>query len=241
MSWDFWLIFLFLIVVLPWRGRQRMRKLMALPSVSGRERIQLYATTILFQWILTALVGWRAFERGISWRELGMANGWTPSVLSLTVIGAALIAVGHWANLRRMTASKHPAIQQLRAMGARLFPRSPAQAFFYILLALTAGCCEEFVFRGFVVAALFRAGFSAWIVVLLSSAMFGIAHLYQGKGGSVGAGILGTLFAMTKIAYHSLLPVVVCHAVLDIVAGLAGAHYFSGRADVAGDMPVINE
>jgi membrane protease YdiL (CAAX protease family) len=227
MPWDFWLIFLFLIVVLPWRGRQRMRKLMALPSVSGRERIQLYVTTVLFQWTLAALVGWRALARGITWRELGIANRWTPPVLLLTIVGAALIAVGHWANLRRMAALNHPAIERLRAMGARLFPRSPGEAFFYVLLALTAGCCEEFIFRGFVIAALFRAGFSAWIVVLLSSAMFGIAHLYQGKGGSVGTGILGTLFAIAKIAYRSLLPVLVWHAVLDIVAGLAGAHYFS--------------
>jgi membrane protease YdiL (CAAX protease family) len=132
-----------------------------------------------------------------------------------------------------MAVSNHPAIEKLRVMGARLFPRSPAQAFFYILLALTAGCCEEFIFRGFVIAALFRAGFSAWIVVLLSSAMFGVAHLYQGKGGSVGTGILGTLFAITKIAYHSLLPVAVWHAVLDLVAGLAGAHYFAGNEAAA--------
>jgi membrane protease YdiL (CAAX protease family) len=229
MPWDFWLIFLFLIVVLPWRGRQRMRKLMALPSVSGRERIQLYVTTVLFQWTLAALVGWRALARGITWRELGIANRWTPPVLLLTIVGAALIAVGHWANLRRMAALNHPAIERLRAMGARLFPRSPGEAFFYVLLALTAGCCEEFIFRGFVIAALFRAGFSAWIVVLLSSAMFGIAHLYQGKGGSVGTGILGTLFAIAKIAYRSLLPVLVWHAALDIVAGLAGARYFSGN------------
>lgn len=235
MPWDFWLIFLCLVVILPWRGRQRMRKLMALPSVSGRERIQLYATTILFQWTLAAIVAWRAVARGLSWRELGIATPWTPSVLLLTLIGATLIAGGHWANLRRMAASTHPAIQQLRAMGARLFPQTPGQTFFYILLAVTAGCCEEFIFRGFVIAALFRAGFAAWIVVLLSSAMFGIAHLYQGKGGSVGTGILGTLFAIAKIAYHGLLPVVVWHAVLDIVAGLAGAHYFSRPAKVGSD------
>jgi membrane protease YdiL (CAAX protease family) len=237
MPWDFWLIFLFLIVVLPWRGRQRMRKLMALPGVSGLQRIQLYATTILFQWILAAFVGWRALTRGISWRDLGIANRSTPSVLSVTLIGATLIAVGHWANLRRMAASNHPAIEHLRLMGARLFPRSTVQTLFYILLAVTAGCCEEFIFRGFVIAALLRAGLSSWIVVLLSSAMFGVAHLYQGKGGSVGTGILGTLFALTKIAYHSLLPVVVWHAVLDIVAGLAGAYYFSGDLAAAVNTP----
>ena len=113
-------------------------------------------------------------------------------------------------------------------MATRLFPRSPLETVFYILLAVTAGICEEFIFRGFVIAALFQAGLSAWMVIVLSSAMFGVAHLYQGKSGSVGTGILGALFALVRIAYHSLLPVVIWHAVLDIVAGLAGARYFAG-------------
>jgi uncharacterized protein len=73
---------------------------------------------------------------------------------------------------------------------------------------------------------------------LLSSLMFGVAHLYQGKGGSVGTGVLGTLFAVTRIAYHSLFPVVVWHAVLDIVAGIAGTRFFeanSGSSASGGD------
>ena len=117
-------------------------------------------------------------------------------------------------------------------IGVRLFPRSAPELAFYIVLALTAAICEEFIFRGFVIAALLRAGLSSLTVVLLSSLMFGVAHLYQGKGGSAGTGILGTLFAVTRITYHSLFPVMVWHATLDIVAGIAGARFF-GAADAA--------
>lgn len=225
MPWDFWLIFLFLSVFLPWRGRQRMRALMAIPEVTGRARIQLYVSTILFQWVLASVIAWRAITRGISLRELGLTEGWSPRLLTLAAGGAALIAGAHWMNLRRMAKSNHPAVQQLRALGARLFPHSPAEFTFYILLAMTAGLCEEFIFRGFVIAALFRAGLATWGVVLLSSLMFGVAHLYQGRSGGGGTGILGMLFAGVRIAYHSLLPVIVWHAVLDIVAGIAGARY----------------
>jgi uncharacterized protein len=228
MPWDFWLIFFFLSVLLPWRGRQRMRDLMALANVSGRDRIRLYVSTILFQWLLTAIVAWRALARGLTRPELALTGGFKSSIILLTLIGAALIAVVHWMNLRRMARSNHPAIEPLRALGARLFPRSATEFVFYILLALTAGLCEEFIFRGFVIGALFRAGLSSWEVVLLSSLMFGVAHLYQGKSGSLGTGILGTLFAGVRIAYHSLLPVVIWHAVLDIVAGIAGAKYLTG-------------
>ena len=51
MPWDVWLIFFVLGVVVPWRGRVRLRELLAKPQVEARERIALYASTIVFQWI----------------------------------------------------------------------------------------------------------------------------------------------------------------------------------------------
>jgi membrane protease YdiL (CAAX protease family) len=226
MPWDFWLIFLFLSVVLPWRGRERMRHFMAQPQVLRRERIRLYASTILFQWTLTAIVVWRAFARGLTLPQLGLSGGRPASIFLLTFIGATLIAAAHWMNLRRLAGSNHPAAEKLRAMAERLFPQSATETLLFTTLALTAGVCEEFIFRGFVIAALFDAGLSSWAAVIVSSLMFGFAHLYQGKGGSVGTGILGVLFASVRIAYHSIYPVVIWHAVLDVVAGIAGARYF---------------
>jgi membrane protease YdiL (CAAX protease family) len=230
MPWDFWLIFLFLSIVLPWRGRERMRHFMAQPQILHRERIRLYASTILFQWMLAAIVAWRAFARGLTLSQLGLAGGRHPSIFLLTFIGATLIAVAHWMNLRRMAGSTHPAAEKLRAMAERLFPQSATETIFFTLLALTAGICEEFIFRGFLIAALFSAGLSGWAAVIVSSVMFGVAHLYQGKGGSVGTGILGVLFASIRIAYGSIFPVVLWHAVLDVVAGIAGARYFRKQA-----------
>src|SRR5262249_40317212 len=152
---------------------------------------------------------------------LGIVRGLSFPLLAATLLGAALIAVAHWANVRRMARSDHPNLKRLRALGARLFPRTGPEFTLFVVLSLTAGVCEDFLFRGFVMAALLRAGLAAWLVVLLSSAMFGLAHLYQGKGGSLGTGILGTLFALARMGFGSLLPAAVWHSVLDIVAGWA--------------------
>jgi membrane protease YdiL (CAAX protease family) len=225
MPWDFWLIFLVLGILLPWRGFERMRHLMALPEVNRRDRIKLYLLTILFQWVLTLLVAWRAWARGLSLDELAIRGGGNPRILAASVIGAGLLGVAHWANLKRMARSDHPNLERLRALGSRLFPRSTGETTLFILLALTAGICEEFLFRGFVIAALLRSGAATWVAVVVSAAMFGVAHLYQGRGGSVGTGILGTLFALVRIAYHSLVPAVMWHAALDVVAGVAGAKF----------------
>jgi membrane protease YdiL (CAAX protease family) len=241
MPWDFWLIFLLLGFVIPWRGYARMRHLLALPEVGSRERVKMYLATIFFQWLFTAAVGWRALARGLAPEELGIVRALNFPLLATTVIGAALIAAAHWANVRRMARSDHPHLKRLRALGARLFPRSRPEFALFVVLSLTAGICEEFLFRGFVMAALIRAGLAAWLVVILSSAMFGLAHLYQGKGGSLGTGILGTLFAMGRLTFGSLLPAVVWHSVLDIVAGWAGARYLLGPEAHAPEAPVLRE
>lgn len=225
MPWDFWLILVLLGVVMPWRGRQRMRALLALPRVTGRERIRLYLSTIAFQWMLALIIGWRAHARGLSNHDLGLFLGSVPIAVTVSLAGAIVIALGHWRNIRRMATLNHPAAQRLRALAVRIFPKTPHETWLYVALALTAGICEEFIFRGFLIAAFFRAGLVSWMVVLTTSVLFGLAHLYQGRGGSIGTGLLGVLFAVIRIAYTSLLPVIMWHAVLDIVAGLAGSRY----------------
>src|SRR5215813_841442 len=138
MPWDFWLIFLLLGFVIPWRGYARMRHLMAQPEVTSRERIKMYGATIFFQWLLTALVAWRAFARGLSLPELGIGLVRSFPLLAVTFTGAALIASAHWAIVQRMARSDHPNLQRLRALAARLFPRSGREMALFILLSLTA-------------------------------------------------------------------------------------------------------
>src|SRR5690348_5530467 len=99
MPWDFWVVFAILAIVLPWRGHERMRALLALPEVARRDRMKLYVVTILFQWALASVVGWRALARGLRWTDLGVAWPSSPSLLAATLGGAILIAVGHWANV----------------------------------------------------------------------------------------------------------------------------------------------
>lgn len=112
----------------------------------------------------------------------------------------------------------------------------------FLALAATAGLCEEFLYRGFAMAALTRAGLPAWGVVLLSSVLFGLAHLYQGRGGLLSTLVIGTVFGTARIAYDGLLPAIVWHFAVDAVAGLAGPRYLllsrSPTAETAKDSPV---
>jgi len=225
MPWDFWLIFLVLSVLLPLRGRLRLQKLMALPRTSTRERLSLYASTIAFQWLAGAVVAWRAWARGLTPDELGLVVHGRWRILIAAIVGAATLGGLQWLNLRRMGRSSGRAREFMRVLAERILPQSRVELVPYLGLAVTAGLCEEFLYRGFAMAALTRAGLPVWGVVLLSSVLFGLAHLYQGRGGLVSTLIIGTVFGTARIAYDGVVPVMLWHIAVDAVAGVAGPKY----------------
>jgi uncharacterized protein len=225
MPWDFWLIFLFLGVVVPWRGYVRLKKLLAMPQVTSMEKVTLYGATIAFQWIATAMVAWRALARGMTLQQLGLASQRMDRIIIAAVAGAAIIGTLHWLNLRRTAKLQAPAVEKMKAIAARILPVSTVELLPYSALAMTAGLCEEFLYRGFVMAVLLRSGWASWLVVLVSSILFGLAHAYQGRSGIVGTALLGLLFSVSRLAYDSLVPVMVWHAMVDLVAGVAGPKY----------------
>jgi uncharacterized protein len=231
MPWDFWLIFLILGVLIPWRGRVRLQHLLTLPAVGTKEKLVLYGSTIAFQWLLAAIVAWRAFARGLTLAQLGLARPVTSDLLLLSFAGAVLFAAFQWFNLRRVGRMTGAVPEFMRRLAERVLPKSPLEFAPYCALAVTAGICEEFLYRGFTMAVLSRLGLAAWLVVLISSALFGLAHTYQGKTGVVGTTLMGLVFGIARVAVRTLVPVVVWHAVVDIVAGLAGPKYL-GRTSV---------
>ncbi len=232
MPWDFWLVFIILGVILPWRGRSRVKKLLEMQNVGRMERLSLYASTIAFQWFMVALVGWRVRVHRFTASELGLGAPRGSRVVAAAVIGTAAFVGLQWFNLRRMGRSSRPASKFLKALGERIFPQTKLELLPYIALALTAGICEEFLYRGFALAAFLRAGLPVWSSVLLSACLFGLAHLYQGRGGFAGTLLLGILFGAARIGYDSLLPVMAWHAAVDLVAGVAGPRYLKVGASV---------
>jgi membrane protease YdiL (CAAX protease family) len=229
MPWDFWLIFLFLGVVIPWRGYTRLKKLLARPSVDTKEKLALYAVTIAFQWMLVGLVAWRSLVRGLTVQDLGLSSsGWVGIVVS-GVSGAVLIGGLQCLNLRRIGKMEGEAPEFLRKLASRLLPVNLVEYLPYAALAITAGVCEEFIYRGFAMAAFCRAGLPLWLVVIVSSILFGLAHAYQGRGGVVSTGIFGVLLAIGRLWFGSLVPVMMWHAGLDLAAGIAAPKYLLKR------------
>jgi membrane protease YdiL (CAAX protease family) len=233
MPWDVALIFFVLAVILPWRGRTRMKKLLALPHVSSMERLVLYASTIAFQWMAVAAVAWRAWANRYTSSQLGLSLHDRTRLVVVGIVGAATIAALQWLNLRRV--GKVPVDRRgpLQAVAERILPQSTVELLPYLALAITAGLCEEFLYRGFTMAVLSRLGLQVWAVVLFSSILFGLAHSYQGRGGVVVTLLMGLALGASRVVYDSLVPAILWHTAVDVVAGIAGPRYLTRASPAA--------
>jgi membrane protease YdiL (CAAX protease family) len=225
MPWDFWLLFVFLGVVIPWRGRVRLKKLLALGSVNTKDKLALYAATIAFQWLLCGMVAWRGLARGLTLQQLGLGQRNWVGAVAAGVGGAILIGALQWLNLRRIGKMEGAAPDLLRKLARHLLPVNLVEYLPYSALAITAGVCEEFVYRGFVLGALMRGIGSIWLAVAASSILFGLAHAYQGRGGIISTGVFGVVLGAGRVWMGSLIPVMMWHGGLDLAAGIAAPKY----------------
>jgi len=57
---------------------------------------------------------------------------------------------------------------------------------------------------------------SLWLGLLISSILFGFAHLYQGRKGVVGTSIIGLVFGLIFLASRSLFPGHFLHTAMDL-------------------------
>ena len=234
--WDILLIFFVLGVIVPWRGRAKLKRLLAQPHVESAERLSLYGSTIAFQWLAAGVAGWRARAHGFTAAQLGLAIPQRLTVTAMAVFGAAVIVTLQWLNLRRMGRSTSQLRRPIQALAERILPQSTTELIPFFALSVTAGLCEEFLYRGFAMAAIRRVGLPVGVAILVSSVIFGLAHLYQGRAGLVSTTVLGILFGVSRVTAGSLVPAIVWHMGVDLVAGIAGPRYLIQRQASTGDL-----
>jgi hypothetical protein len=106
-----------------------------------------------------------------------------------------------------------------------LLPHGQKEIALYILLTVTAGICEEIIFRGYL-----QRQFSAWSKnvaagIALQGIVFGASHGYQGPKFMLIIFAFGVMFGMLAQWRHSLRPGMISHFLQDFGAGLIGGHY----------------
>jgi uncharacterized protein len=175
-------------------------------------RLKLYATTIFGLWGLTFAIALASSESGFNPRLIGVTE--MPFAPFLMWTGISLVASA-------------ALILAFKAFGTRetqvlehLVPQTALEKLVYVGVSLTAGICEEFVFRGFLLGALRVSTGSALFATLLSAGAFGIAHAHQDAAGALRATLLALVLSVPVLVTGSLYPGIAAHAIVDIAGGL---------------------
>ncbi|MFD1350836.1 CPBP family glutamic-type intramembrane protease [Oceanobacillus caeni] len=98
-----------------------------------------------------------------------------------------------------------------------LLPTTLGERLFFLLIAITAGVCEEIIFRGVMLYYLSHLQFELSIIVIgiISSLLFGIVHLYQGWKGVFLTSYLGAVLFFLFVGTGYLLVPIVLHFLID--------------------------
>lgn len=179
-------------------------------------RLALYFSAVFSQWILAAIGLAVVLVAGPNIPALGFRGVPATVALEWTLLLAALslAALGIILLLERF--DWWPQESELVHL---LVPATRVEKIWAVfVVAPTAALCEEFLYRGYLLAVLsqwFHATAWGWA---LSSAAFGLAHLYQGLNGAVRAALLGALLAWPVVRCGSLYPSMAAHFLIDALA-----------------------
>ncbi len=87
-----------------------------------------------------------------------------------------------------------------------------------ILSAIQNSVLEEVIVVGYLITRLRTYSLSVVWIVAVSAVLRGSYHLYQGFGGFIGNVVMGVVFALFYLKTKRVMPLIVAHALLDIVA-----------------------
>ena len=153
--------------------------------------------------------------------------GFAPIVISDTV----LLAVGVFALfyiVDLLAGVIIPSIKKQRLSNLEnlkvILPVNAREFLDYSFLAVSAGICEEFIYRGFLInyfLQIFGNFEGALIIaVLVPALIFAVSHLYQGWIAVIKIFVLSCLFGIIFILSKSLVLVIIIHVLVDLISGL---------------------
>jgi CAAX protease family protein len=194
----------------------------ASPIGAVHGRVVGYAVIMAFEWALVGFIWLGLALRGVRMADI-IGGNWMRPIAVLRdlaiAIGFLLVALGVFNGLGHLLKAVPGAA--IRA----LLPRSPTEVFLYLMVTLTAGFCEETIFRGYLqrqFAALTRAAGGG---ILLQGIVFGAAHAYQGWKFALMIVVFGWMFGLLAHWRRSLRPGMIAHFLQDGVGGLLTRHF----------------
>jgi uncharacterized protein len=192
-----------------------------LPFAGTYGRAPGYVLVMIVEWITVAFIWYGVRLQGIRMHDL-IGGAWSRPLAILRDLGIAvaflvissliLNGIGHL-----LKATPNEAIRNA-------LPRGGIEVFLWLLLSLTAGFCEETIFRGYLQRQFTALTRSVGGGIVLQALAFGGGHGYQGWKYMLVIAVFGILFGLLAQWRRSLRPGMMAHALQDGVGGLVSRH-----------------
>jgi uncharacterized protein len=190
-----------------------------LPGISRTHgRAPNYLIVIAFEWSVVAFIWWGLSRWGIRISDL-VGGSWARPIYLLRDLGIGLAFIlifggGVLQGLAYLLKAAPP--QTMRAM----MPQTRAEMILWVLMSLTAGFCEEVIFRGYLQRQFSALSHSLAGGIALQAIVFGLSHGYQGWKFMSIIAFYGACFGLLAYWRHSLRPGMLGHALQDTAGGL---------------------
>jgi len=184
-------------------------------------RIAGYRQAMATQWAISAfaLLAWIWRDHPWSALPLLATAPWRLALGGLVAVAMIVLMARQLADVRKNPATREAVRRQIGALDP-LLPRTPGELPWFLALSVTAGICEEWLFRG-VLTALVAGWIGMPLAIAASCVAFGFAHAYQGPVGIAKTALVGLAFSLIVLATGSLVPAMIVHAAVDVGSGLA--------------------
>lgn len=187
-------------------------------------RVRDYKETIFWLWLLCiiTIVVWLLNGRSFNVLNLDFSLSLVSSISLLLFIITPFLFFMLFRSIRNNGEQRRSIKEKFDDVAAGEFlPRTKHEFQWFVFLSITAGICEELLFRGFLIWYLEPLGGSLFAVVL-SSVLFGLAHSYQGGKGIVRTGLMGLVLGLILLWTDSLLILIFLHIAGDVYNGIVG-------------------
>ncbi|MHB1795164.1 MAG: CPBP family intramembrane glutamic endopeptidase [Acidobacteriaceae bacterium] len=188
------------------------------------KKVRLYRLTIAWLWGTTALACLLVPVQLLyrihldSAHAVGMLKGPFAIGISIGTLGGLVGGTAvHVLRVRTHPKAQSKVQKQLEKISIYL-PQTARERRWFVAASFTAGICEEFLYRGFLIHYLHTLTWhlGLWVALIVSSVVFGLGHIYQGILGIAQTAVMGFLFAVLYVATGSLLVPIILHILIDL-------------------------
>lgn len=180
-----------------------------------------YSVVTGFEWAVVAFIWYGASQRGIGIAEL-VGGSWARPIHFLRDIAIAvaflIVSAGILSGLDYFV--KTAPNQAIR----NLLPHGPMEVVLFLATSLTAGFCEELVYRGYLQRQFTALTHTVAGGIVLQAITFALNHSYQGWRFVVLITVLAAMLGLLAYWRRSLRPGMIAHALQDGVSGIVAAH-----------------